>query len=368
MLAQISAKINIMTVQCDSQQTTPTEENGATQARRKIRAALLSVASNASLTLLKLIVGFWSGSVSVLSEALHSGTDLIASGITLLSVRASDTPPDYEHPYGHGKIESISGLAEAGLIFLAAAYIGYEIVERLRTPAQAHPRALLVGIALMALSTVLNFLISQHLFRVAKATDSQAIHADAAHLRTDVSTSLGVFTGLALVRLTGAAWVDLLVAGIVALLLLRTAYRLTREALSPLLDSRLPAAEETAIRQVLVGDARVLGYHKLRTRKSGSQRHADVHVQIDDDVTLVQAHQIAEELEDAIRAALPAIYINIHIEPYYAEMRHQQEAHGVAPMPAIHAPRSADKMLPTPEASTTAGVEARNSVEMRKSD
>jgi cation diffusion facilitator family transporter len=300
-----------------------------TKQRRKRAAAGLSIASNSVLVLFKFLIGFVSGSVSVLSEAVHSLTDLIASGIAFLSVRASDTPPDTEHPYGHGKIESISGLLEALLIGAAGLYIVFESVEKLRAPAAQVP-LVTAGLIVMGVSTLTNFLISSYLRRIARETDSHALEADGEHLRTDVWTSLGVFIGLLLTRLTGATWFDPLAALLVALLIFRTAYRLTRDSLSLLMDARLPAEEETAIQRLLEADPRVLSYHKLRTRKSGSQRHVDVHVQIEDNCTLVQAHELTEELEDRIRATLPATQVNIHIEPYYAEMRHQQEAHGVS--------------------------------------
>ncbi len=305
-------------------------KSSVTAHHRKVRAAALSVASNSMLTVVKLGIGYFSGSVSILSEAVHSGTDLIASGIALFSVRASDTPADFEHPYGHGKIESLSGLAEAVLIFVAAAYISFEIFDKIRTPAHISPHGLNAGIIVMAASMVLNFCISGYLFVVAKQTDSQALQADAKHLQSDVLSSLGVLVGLSLVRLTGIAWFDPLVASVVALVLIRTAYRLTYDAIQLLLDIRLPDSEEAAIVEILKADSRVLGYHKLRTRKSGSQRHVDVHVQLDDDCSLVYAHNVAEEIEDAIRDALPATIINIHIEPYIEEMKHQREVHGAA--------------------------------------
>jgi cation diffusion facilitator family transporter len=300
--------------------------------RRKTAAAALSVISNTLLVALKSIVGIAFGSVGVLSEAIHSATDLLAAGIAYLSVRASDTPPDAAHPYGHGKIESISGLAEALLIYLAGGFIIVQAVHQLASPGHA-PGKLGIGMAVMAFSALVNIFLSSHLHRVARATESLALEADARHLRTDVLTSCGVLGGLLLVRLTGRAWFDPATALLVAFLVLGAAVKLTRDALQPLMDASLPPEEELAIHQVLDGDARVLGYHKLRTRKSGSQRHADVHVQIDDDCTLVQAHDLTEELEDRIREALPAININIHIEPYYAEMRHQREAHGMTETP-----------------------------------
>lgn len=301
--------------------------------RRKRAAALLSIVSNTLLVLLKLAVGYLSNSVSILSEAIHSATDLMAASIAFFSVRASDTPPDYDHPYGHGKIESLSGLAEALLILAAAVYIVFESVTKLRHPASLAPETLNYGLLVMGLSVAVNVALSRRLFQVAKETDSLALAADAEHLRTDVLTSAGVLVGLLLARLTGIAWLDPVTALPVAVLIVHASYRLSRDAVAPLLDARLPPEEEAAIQEVLETDARVLGYHKLRTRKAGSQRHADVHVQMDDNCTLIQAHDLAEELEDRIREALPAMQINIHIEPYHAELRHQQEAHGVPAPP-----------------------------------
>lgn len=300
------------------------------RALAKTGAARLSIASNVTLVILKLVVGFLSGSVSIISEAVHSASDLLAAIIAFLAVRASDIPPDEEHPYGHGKIESISSVSEALLIVFAAVYIIYEAVKKLNHPG-AHPPDVDAGIAVMALSVILNIFVSRRLKKVAVETESQALEADSEHLRTDVLTSLGVFAGLILTRVTGKPWLDPVTALFVSLLIVHAAYRLIREALMPLLDVRLPAEEEAAIQEILETDERVLGYHKLRTRKSGSYRHADVHVQIEDDCSLVQAHDVTEDLEDRIREVLPTVVINIHIEPFLAELRHQQEVHGVPP-------------------------------------
>ncbi len=291
---------------------------------RKANAARIALLSNTVLMLLKLIVGFGTGSVSVLSEAVHSATDLLASGIAFFSVRVSDDPPDEDHPYGHGKIENMSGLAEALLIFAAAGFIVYEAVGKLAAPA-ARMGSVNAGLVVMGLSAGVNFFLSQHLKRVAQQTDSMALAADAAHLQTDILTSVGVLIGLALARLTARAWFDPLTALLMTLFILFTGYRLLRDTLPLLLDARLPAEEEVAIRETLDADARVLSYHKLRTRKSGSYRYVDVHVMADDDCTLVEAHDLAETLEDRIREALPAVYVTIHMEPFHAEMRHQQE-------------------------------------------
>jgi len=297
--------------------------------RRKRTAAALSIISNSGLVAAKAAVGIVSGSVSVLSEAAHSATDLVASLIAFFSVRVSDTPPDAEHPYGHGKIEGVSGLLEALLIFAAAFYIIYEAIHRIINH-HGQPPTFDAGLVVMGISAATNFGLSRYLARVARETDSLALQADAEHLTTDVYTSVGVFVGLVLARLTHLSWIDP-VAGLgVAILIIHTGYRLTRHSMKPLLDARLPSEEEQRIKDILNHDARVLGYHKLRTRKSGSQRHADVHVLIDDASTLLEAHDLTEELEDHVRTTLPDININIHIEPYHAEMQHQREAHGLS--------------------------------------
>jgi cation diffusion facilitator family transporter len=257
--------------------TTAAAEAQATVAE-KVRAARLSVVSNTLITLLKLAVGVWTGSVAILSEAVHSATDLVAALIAFFAVRVSDQPPDDEHPYGHGKYESLSGAIEALLILGAGAYIVIEAARALAHPEP--PRDLGWGIALMAGTAVVNLFVARHLMRVARKTDSLALLADAHHLQIDVWTSLGVVVGLLVVQFTGIVQFDALIALVVAAFVLRTAWRLTRDALHPLIDTVLPQAEVEQLTEVLKNDSRVLGYHKLRTRKSGSQRHIDVHIQV----------------------------------------------------------------------------------------
>jgi cation diffusion facilitator family transporter len=289
----------------------------------KIHAAQLSVLSNTLLVLFKLSVGLWIGSVAVLSEAVHSGTDLIAALVAFFAVRASDAPPDEKHPYGHGKMESISGVAEALLILGAGGYIIYAAVQALRY--EHPPEKVGWGVAIMALSALVNSFVARHLFRIARATDSIALEADAHHLGIDVWTSLGVVIGLALVWGTGLHLFDPLVALAVAFFILRTGWRILRGAFSPLLDEQLPEEEVRAVESIMAGNREVLGWHKLRTRKSGSQRHVDVHIQVDDDMSLKEAHRLTEELEDAMREALPNLSVMIHTEPYEEEMRHHEE-------------------------------------------
>jgi cation diffusion facilitator family transporter len=281
----------------------------------KTRAACLSVISNITLVLFKLIAGLVSGSVSVLSEAIHSAVDLVAAAIAYLSVRASDAPADREHPYGHGKLENISAVGEAVLIFAAATFILYHALARALHPVpleQIGP-----AMAVMLISAVVNYLVSRYLMQVSRATDSVALAADAWHLRVDVYTSAAVLVGLGAVRLTGWGILDPVIGVVVALLIVRTAIQLTREAGGPLMDRLLPPEEITRLQDILEADARVVGYHKVRARKSGSQRHIDLHLLVDEGMSLRDAHRLAEEVEDRIREEFgqSGVHILTHVEP-----------------------------------------------------
>ncbi len=295
---------------------------------RKRRAALISVVANFSLAGAKATIGIMTGSVSVLSEGLHSATDLIGSLVAFFSVRISDAPPDEEHPYGHGKVEYLSGLFEGLLIFVAACVIIFQAIARLARPSHEIPE-LRLALWVMGVAAVISFILSVYLKRVAKKTDSLALEAEANHVRTDVYTSLGVFLGLLLAKWTRLPWLDPVAGILVSILILSSSLKMLQRSYRDLIDERLPIEEVSSIGKILDQDPRVLGYHKLRTRKSGAFRHADVHVLMEDSLPLVEAHEIAENLEDKIREALPEVWINIHIEPYRAEIQHQMEAHGL---------------------------------------
>lgn len=289
----------------------------------KVSAARLSVVSNALLVVLKLAVGLLIGSVAVLSEAIHSATDLIAALIAFFAVRAATRPPDEDHPFGHGKFEAVSGMAEALLIVGAGAYIVFEAIDALRHGREAPPFGW--GLAVMLLSAAVNTLVARHLMRVARRADSAALEADGHHLLIDVWTSIGVVAGLLLVAATGWHWVDPVVALVVAVFIFATGWRIAHSALAPLLDTKLPDDEVRVIESVLQDDPRVLGWHKLRTRKAGSLRHVDVHIQLADDLSLREAHDVTEEVEDAVRECLPNVWVTIHTEPFEGEQEHHRE-------------------------------------------
>jgi cation diffusion facilitator family transporter len=289
--------------------------------RRKTGVALLSVVSNTTLIILKLIVGLLIGSVAVISEAIHSGVDLVASLIALVAVRKSSEAADERHPYGHGKFENISAAVEALLIFGAAAWIIYEAVGRL-----IHPKEIEMpgwGVAVMGLSAVANVIVSGRLFKVARETDSMALQADAWHLRTDVYTSAGVTVGL-LVILSGRYlwpgvdlhWIDAVIAIIVALLILKAAVELTRDAVRDLLDVSLPTEDVEWIPEFVAKTwPQVKGFHNLRSRKAGPTRFLDFHLVVDERMPVSQAHALGDEIVVAIKERLPDSRVNIHIEP-----------------------------------------------------
>jgi cation diffusion facilitator family transporter len=288
---------------------------------RKVRVAVLSVISNITLVVLKIIVGALIGSVSILSEAIHSGVDLIAAIIALFSVRTSSIPPDKRHPFGHGKIENISGTIEALLIFAAACWIIFEAIKRLRHPEPLE--ALGWGVGVMLISAVANYFVSQRLFKVGKETDSVALAADAWHLRTDVYTSAGVMIGLALIWLgeriypgIDLEWLDPAAAIAVALLIIKAAYDLTIQSAKDLLDVTLPPEEESWIRQRILQHQPVIhGFHRLRTRKSGHFRFVEFHLKVDPDMSVQISHAITEDLSLSIEKQFPGTSVMIHIEP-----------------------------------------------------
>lgn len=282
---------------------------------RKIRAARISVFSNAALIAVKLTAGISMHSVSVISEAAHSALDLTAALIAWFSVRESGKPADDKHRYGHGKIENVAGTIEAVLIFGAAVFIIWGAVGKL-LGGTVQVEQLEAGLLVMSLSAAANFLVSRHLHKVAKETDSVALEADARHLSTDVYTSLGVVVGLVAIKLTGIHILDPLIAIGVALMIVRAAFELTGKAFFPILDVKLPDAEEAVIHTVLEDfSAQCVGYHKLRTRKSGHVRYIDMHLIVPHGMSVRAAHDLSHKITARIGNKLPHSQVLVHIEP-----------------------------------------------------
>lgn len=280
----------------------------------KQKAAILSVASNTTLIILKTAVGIMSGSVSIISEAIHSGMDLLAAIIAYFSVSVSGKPADQDHPYGHGKVENISGCVEGVLIFVAAFLIIKEAIEKIIHPAPLE--ATWLGIAVMAFSALMNTFVARNLYKTAKEEDSVALEADALHLKTDVYTSLGVAAGLLLIKFTGIEILDPIAAILVALLIIKESWRLCRVAFSPLLDTRLEQCEEEPILQAIKAyiNKKSLEIRHFKTRKAGSEKFVDFHLAFPEDVTISQGSELANELKAEIYKVCPDAHIHINLE------------------------------------------------------
>jgi len=282
--------------------------------RATARAATVAIVSNSLLILAKIVTGVLSGSVAVLSEALHSGNDLVASLIAFLSLRKASQPPDQRHPYGHGKYESLSGLIEAVLIFVAAGVIVYMAVRRIMSGASVEHSW--IAAAVMGGSGLVNMAVSTHLLRVCGKHESIALAADAWHLRTDAYTCAGVFVGMSAIALGAPPVVDPIVALPVGLLIVHRAYLLSRDALGQLLDRALPAQEEKQILDIVAehGDEFV-EFHDVRSRRAGGERHIDLHLVMCRSVPVGEAHDVADHIEREIAETLPGTQVMMHIEP-----------------------------------------------------
>lgn len=282
---------------------------------KKVSVARLSVVSNTTLIVVKVIAGLLSGSVSIISEAIHSLMDLVASVVAFFSVRISDTPADENHPYGHGKFENISGVVEALLIFVAAFWIIYEAVKKIVHPEPVE--SIGIGLAVMILAAVVNTIVSRKLYRVARETGSVALEADALHLKTDVYTSAGVAVGLALLWITDFHLIDPIIAIFVALLILRESFELFNRAYSPLLDSALPAKEVEQIAAIIRSHCTDrMSFHNLRSRKAGNFRYIDFHLNLDPSLTVGEAHTICDQIEEDIKQVIPQTEVTIHVENF----------------------------------------------------
>jgi cation diffusion facilitator family transporter len=281
----------------------------------KTRAAAVSIASNSCLIVLKVAAGLVTGSVGILSDAVHSLMDLIASLIAWASVRKADEPADASHRYGHEKLEDLAAGAQALLLLIGAVVIAVEAVRRLINGGRVD--SIGIGIAVAGVAAVVNFVVSAYLERTGRTTGSNALHANAADLRTDAIVSLAVLVSLALVKFTGATWLDAVVGLLVAAAITRTGVRILVDASRRLVDEALPADELAALEQVVesfVGDE-VVGFHDLRARHVGSRHQVDLHLQFAAGTSLERAHYVSHQLQDAVVARLPGTTVLVHLEP-----------------------------------------------------
>jgi cation diffusion facilitator family transporter len=279
----------------------------------KVKVATLSICSNTFLIIIKLLVGMFTGSVSIISEAIHSTMDLLASIIAFFSVKISDRPADDTHPYGHGKVENISGVIEALLIFVASVWIIIESIKKILGPQEIESVG--IGFLVMFISSGVNLIVSKQLYKVAKKEDSIALEADALHLKADVYTSLGVGLGLLLIWITNFNYLDPVVAILVAIFILKESFHLLKTAFNPLLDVKLSDEEIKIIEAEINKHSSVFcNYHDLRTRKAGSTKHVDLHLVVPENMSIKDAHDVCDKIEYDIETILKNTHVMIHLE------------------------------------------------------
>lgn len=289
------------------------DERRTAQQATKERASKVSIASVSLLLAIKAGAAAATGSIGILADAVHSLLDLAGTIIGYWGVRVSAKPPDEKHLFGHGRAEDIAGASISTLIFIAGGIIGYQSIQRLSTGADVH--MVEAGIAATVAAIAINVAASRYVFRVARRSDSVALEATGRDLMADVLSSIAVLAGLLLVRATGKATLDPIVALVVVVLIFRAAWITMRKATTALMDTSLPEGEIQAIRAVLSTHKKIANYHGLRTRKAGSQRHVVAHIVVARDYTVEEGHRIAEEIEDEIRAMYEETVITVHVEP-----------------------------------------------------
>ena len=278
-------------------------------------AAGLSITSNALIIATKIVAGMVSGSISIISEAIHSLSDFLASVLTFFAVTRSAEPADKNHPFGHGKYEDMSGFIEGGLIIFAGFFIIYEAISKL-IKGYTLEADFMLGIYVMAFAVVANFLVSRYLFYVAKKSDSVSLLADAEHLSTDIFSSLGVLVGLVLIKITGIAALDPIIALIVALIILKAGFSISKETLNNLLDGSLPSEDIAKIEEILKKNSVIKGYKNIKGRKSGQYKDVELTLLFNPDMKISCAHNVCDQIENEIKSSLGQVNTIIHAEPY----------------------------------------------------
>ncbi len=302
----------------------------------KSNAARNSVAAAMFLTALKAVVGLLSGSLGILAEAAHSGLDLVAAIVTLIAVRAASKPPDPGHPYGHGKFENISAMAETLLLLGTCAWIMSESVHRLVSDESREIDASVWAFGVMVISILVDFSRSRMLYRVAAKHRSQALEADALHFSTDIWSSAVVILGLVGVRIAQGypqlavlKKADAVAALGVALIVMLVSGRLGLRTFQALVDAS-PAGVADSIKRRVEALENVYDCHAVRVRRSGPHCFVDLHIFLDGDLPLRVAHAVTEQVERAVEDMLPGADVVVHPEPTPAPTRREAQEPGEA--------------------------------------
>lgn len=282
--------------------------------QRKIRAARLSLATALGLTLLKLAAALVTGSLAVLSSAIDSLLDIFMSSANYLGIHQAELPPDTKHPFGHGKFETLATIFQALMISLSGLWILYESVQRLMRGTSLD--RLGEGMTVLLISSVVSWKIARYLKKTGRETDSYALQADSLHFSMDIYTNAALLIGLGLVMWLDAPWIDPLLSLFVGCYILFEAFRLVRHGMGDFLDEQLPESIRQEITDIIaLHQAHLIGYHRLRTRRAGSQKIVDFHLTICKNLSVEEAHKIVDHLEQRIRDKIAGCDVTIHIDP-----------------------------------------------------
>ncbi|MDD4635932.1 MAG: cation diffusion facilitator family transporter [Dehalococcoidales bacterium] len=282
--------------------------------RSKEGGSIVAIAATATLIVMKIVGSLVTGSIGLRADAIHSIIDLSGAAIGLAGIKIAAKPADKGHAFGHGKAENLAGAIIGVFIFLAACFIAYEAIVRLVSAAQI--QMVTAGIYITIGAILINLVVALYVLRIARDTDSAALEATSHDLLADSLSSLGVLVGLGIVAVTDNYIFDVIVALAVSLLIFRTSVITISKSISNLMDRRLPPHEEEMIKKSLENCGDVISFHALRTRKAGSERHIDVHVEVPPEYTVSRAHEICNQLEVQIEDHLPNSHVTIHVEPH----------------------------------------------------
>lgn len=298
----------------------PIAEIHAEEAAAKNSVARLSILAAGFLIVLKTVSGLLTGSISVWASLLDSLMDIFASIVNFFAVRAAARPADEDHTYGHGKAESLAGLFQALVITISGAFLIREAIRRLREPHEIASEW--VGIGTMIIAITISLALVARLRLTARKTDSPALAADAAHYASDITTNGGALVALAIVYFTGWKLVDPLFSIAISLYILWSAFTVAREAVDILMDRRLPLEIDEQVAEIVgrYKDQGVFGFHDIRTRRSGSIKFIDLHLEVDRDLKLDDAHAATVRVLRQIEAEIPRARVSIHTDPVNREM------------------------------------------------
>ncbi len=289
----------------------------------RVGAAKLFIGVVITLIILKALVAWITGSISILAQLADSFLDLVSGIVTYSAVRISTKPADTQHPYGHGKAENIGSMTQGILILIAGILIIYSAVGRIRQGATVQLAE--AGIAVMLVSMIISIFLSRHLLKVARATESDVLEANASNINSDIYSASAVLVGLLLVRITRLNYIDAIIAIAVSIYILTIAYRVLYRSFAGLMDVKLSPQDEGIIKSSLADHSeQIAGYHKLRTREAGGQHYIDVHLVMNKDISLEHAHKICDEIETEIEHGLSQASVTIHAEPCSSNCRQCQ--------------------------------------------